>query len=79
MFVPCSSPVATDDADPKPNFISEIFFLCCVYLHIGPLHTIKEHKDISRQISQMKRQLGDMEADTTWRGVRLLTPCLRKC
>lgn len=54
-----------------PNFISEIFFLCAQYLHIGPMHAIKEHKGISQQVSHMQRQLNDMEADSTWRGVRL--------
>lgn len=57
---------------PPPHFISEIFFLACTYLHIGPLYTMKEHKDISRQIQQMNRGIADMEADTTWRGVSLL-------
>ncbi|KAI5478750.1 ubiquitin conjugation factor E4 B [Pseudohyphozyma bogoriensis] len=53
---------------PPPNFISEIFFLCCQYLHIGTMHSIKEHKGLTDQLRHMKRQLNDMEADTTWRG-----------
>ncbi|BGP03526.1 E4 ubiquitin-protein ligase UFD2 [Rhodotorula toruloides] len=51
-----------------PNFISEIFFLCAQYLHIGPMHAVKEHKGIGQQVSHMQRQLNDMEADSTWRG-----------
>lgn len=37
------------------------------------MHTIKEHKGISQQLNHMKRQLADMEADTTWRGVSCMT------
>ncbi|GJN94371.1 hypothetical protein Rhopal_007450-T1 [Rhodotorula paludigena] len=59
---------ATNEQAPSPNFISEIFFLCAQYLHIGPLHAIKEHKGIGQQVSHMQRQLNDMEADSTWRG-----------
>lgn len=54
---------------PAPNFISEIFFLCCSYLHIGVMHTIKEHKGISQQIRHEERQVAEIEADSTWRGV----------
>lgn len=68
---------STRTATP-PNFISEIFFLCCLYLHIGPMHTIKEHKGITQQLSHMKRQLDDMMADTTWRGVSFLKLCFRE-
>ncbi|GAA6060451.1 hypothetical protein JCM10212_000044 [Sporobolomyces blumeae] len=53
---------------PPPNFISEVFFLCAQFLHIGPMHAIKEHKGISQQISHMMRQLKEMEADQSWRG-----------
>ncbi|GAA5912015.1 hypothetical protein JCM5296_007322 [Sporobolomyces johnsonii] len=53
---------------PAPNFISEIFFLCAQYLHIGPMHAIKEHKGMGQQISHMQRQLQEMEADQSWRG-----------
>ncbi|GAA5939856.1 ubiquitin-ubiquitin ligase UFD2 [Sporobolomyces koalae] len=53
---------------PAPNFISEVFFLTAQFLHIGPMHAIKEHKGISEQIQHMNRQLRDMEADTSWRG-----------
>ncbi|GAA5900931.1 hypothetical protein JCM8208_007568 [Rhodotorula glutinis] len=59
---------ATNDAPLPPNFISEIFFLCAQYLHLGPLHAIKEHKGIGQQVSHMVRQLADTEADSTWRG-----------
>lgn len=66
-----------------PNFISEIFFLCAQYLHIGPLHAIKEHKGMRQQVSHMTRQLADIEADTTWRGVRrsqpVAGPLARRC
>ncbi|BGO95650.1 Ubiquitin conjugation factor E4 [Rhodotorula toruloides] len=55
-------------AAPAPNFISDIFFLCAQYLHLGPMHAIKEHKGIGQQVSHMQRQLNDMEADSTWRG-----------
>jgi len=57
-----------ESVDPPQNFISEIFFLTAQFLHIGPMHAIKEHKGISQQISHMNRQLRDMEADTSWRG-----------
>lgn len=33
------------------------------------MHATKEHKGIGQQISHMQRQLNDMEADSTWRGV----------
>ncbi|TNY19299.1 ubiquitin elongating factor core-domain-containing protein [Rhodotorula diobovata] len=59
---------STNDSPLPPNFISEIFFLCAQYLHIGPLHAIKEHKGMRQQVSHMTRQLADIEADTTWRG-----------
>jgi ubiquitin conjugation factor E4 B len=61
--------LVVESALPAPNFISEIFFLCCTYLHIGIMHTIKEHKGIRQQIGHMGREIADMEADTTWRGV----------
>ncbi|POY75438.1 hypothetical protein BMF94_1509 [Rhodotorula taiwanensis] len=57
-----------EEEAPAPNFISEIFFLCAQFLHIGPMHATKEHKGIGQQISHMQRQLNDMEADSTWRG-----------
>ena len=57
---------------PTPNFISEIFFLCASFLHTGPMHAIKEHKGLMQQLSQMKRHIDDLEADTTWRGVRYI-------
>ena len=60
---------ATNEETTPPNFISEIFFLCAQILHIGPMHAIKEHKGIGQQISHMQRQLNEMEADQTWRGV----------
>lgn len=60
---------ATNEETTPPNFISEIFFLCAQFLHIGPMHAIKEHKGIGQQISHMQRQLNEMEADQTWRGV----------
>lgn len=64
-----------------PNFISEIFFLCCAYLHIGVMHTIKEHKGISQQIRHEERQVAEIEADSTWRGVSSVPigaePCAR--
>jgi len=60
--------IAFEYVDPPQNFISEIFFLTAQFLHIGPMHAIKEHKGISQQISHMNRQLRDMEADTSWRG-----------
>ncbi|GAA5905285.1 hypothetical protein JCM6882_003736 [Rhodosporidiobolus microsporus] len=50
-------------APPAPNFISHIFFLTAQYLHIGPMHAIKEHKGYGQQISHMQRQLRDMEAE----------------
>ncbi|GAA5956492.1 hypothetical protein JCM8115_000586 [Rhodotorula mucilaginosa] len=59
---------ATNEETTPPNFISEIFFLCAQFLHIGPMHAIKEHKGIGQQISHMQRQLNEMEADQTWRG-----------
>ncbi|ORY88496.1 ubiquitin elongating factor core-domain-containing protein [Leucosporidium creatinivorum] len=55
-------------APPAPNFISEIFFLCCSYLHIGIMHTIKEHKGYRQSIRHEERQIADIEADSTWRG-----------
>ncbi|GAA6057987.1 hypothetical protein JCM3770_004600 [Rhodotorula araucariae] len=56
-----------NNSPPPPNFISEIFFLCAQYLHLGPLHAIKEHKGIGQQVSHMQRQLADIEADRSWR------------
>ncbi|GAA5820843.1 hypothetical protein JCM11251_001840 [Rhodosporidiobolus azoricus] len=50
-------------APPAPNFISHVFFLTAQYLHIGPMHAIKEHKGYGQQISHMNRQLKDMEAE----------------
>lgn len=73
---------ATNEDAPASNFISEVFFLCAQYLHIGPMHAVKEHKGIGQQVSHMQRQLNEMEADSTWRNVRsclliLLLPCAR--
>ncbi|GAA5972811.1 hypothetical protein JCM11641_003951 [Rhodosporidiobolus odoratus] len=48
---------------PEPNFISHTFYLTAQYLHIGPMHAIKEHKAISQQISHMQRQLREMEEE----------------
>lgn len=48
---------------PPPNFISHIFFLTAQFLHIGPMHAIKEHKGYREQIRHMSRQLKDMEAE----------------
>ncbi|GAA5985530.1 hypothetical protein JCM10908_007012 [Rhodotorula pacifica] len=59
---------ATNEETNPPNFISEIFFLCAQFLHIGPMHAIKEHKGIGQQVSHMQRQLNEMEADQNWRG-----------
>ncbi|BGP43552.1 Ubiquitin conjugation factor E4 [Rhodotorula kratochvilovae] len=59
---------AENESPPPPNFISEIFFLCAQYLHLGPLHAIKEHKGIGQQVSHMQKQLAEMEGDTSWRG-----------
>lgn len=56
-------------APPAPNFISEVFFLCCSYLHIGIMHTIKEHKGYRQQLRHEERQIAEIEADSTWRGV----------
>ncbi|KAM0754000.1 hypothetical protein T439DRAFT_298470 [Meredithblackwellia eburnea MCA 4105] len=53
---------------PTPNFISEVFFLCLAYLHIGPMHAIREHKGYEQQASHLRRQMNELEADTTWRG-----------
>ncbi|KAK4705710.1 ubiquitin conjugation factor E4 B, partial [Phenoliferia sp. Uapishka_3] len=53
---------------PTPNFISEVFFLCCSYLHIGPMRVIKEHHSMGKQISYLKKDIVEMEADITWRG-----------
>lgn len=57
---------------PVPNFISEIFFLCSTYLHLGPMCAIKAHKDMTRHLSQLKNHIDDVEADNSWRGVRLI-------
>ncbi|GAA5865602.1 hypothetical protein JCM8547_007662 [Rhodosporidiobolus lusitaniae] len=48
---------------PAPNFISHTFFLTAHYLHIGPMHAIKEHKGYGQQISHMGRQLREMERE----------------
>jgi len=53
---------------PGPNFISEIFFLTIAIQHVGVMHTIKSHKNIGQNISHYKREVAEMEADTTWRG-----------
>lgn len=55
-------------AAPAPNFISEVFFLNIALQHIGVMHSIKARKHIEQNISHYRRELGDMEADTTWRG-----------
>ncbi|GAA6034754.1 hypothetical protein JCM8097_001153 [Rhodosporidiobolus ruineniae] len=54
---------AADSAAPAPNFISHTFFLCAQYLHLGPLHAIKEHKGYGDQIRHMERNLRDMEEE----------------
>lgn len=61
-------------AAPAPNFISEVFFLTCTYLHIGPMHTIREHKDLSTAIGQLKRALKNLELDNSFAGVRPSLP-----
>lgn len=58
----------TEQAQAAPNFISEIFFLCCLYQHIGLCHAIRAHKSIEQNLSHYERELRDMEADTTWHG-----------
>ncbi|KAL8293009.1 hypothetical protein RQP46_000703 [Phenoliferia psychrophenolica] len=59
---------AAGETLPTPNFISEIFFLSTAFFHIGPMSAIKEHKGLGQQLNQMKRQIEEIEADTTWRG-----------
>ncbi|KAM0790391.1 hypothetical protein ACM66B_003273 [Microbotryomycetes sp. NB124-2] len=51
-----------------PNFISDVFFLTTAFLHIGPMHAIKEHKGMVQQVRYEERQIADIEHDSTWRG-----------
>ncbi len=55
-------------AGPAPNFISEVFFLTIAMQHVGVMHSIKAHKNIGQNINHYRREVADMEADSTWRG-----------
>lgn len=63
-----AKPAEGAEAGPAPNFISEVFFLNIAIQHVGVMHSIKAHKNIGQNISHYRRELADMEADTTWRG-----------
>ncbi len=57
-------------AGPRPNFISDIFFLTLTLSHYGYLKTVSNFEELARQYDDLQRHREMLEGDGSWRGVR---------
>ncbi|CAG8526533.1 3489_t:CDS:10 [Diversispora eburnea] len=71
------------DSKPKPNFISEIFFLTISMHHYGPLHCYEKYNNFLRDLSELQKQYDRMKEDQpNWLGTpnaRVNEELLKRC
>ncbi|KAH8924887.1 hypothetical protein BT69DRAFT_1349120 [Atractiella rhizophila] len=54
---------------PSPNFISDVFFLTCSFMHLGLMKTIGTFKRYSRRRSDLAREYDRAQREeSSWRG-----------
>lgn len=52
-----------DVDEQAPNFISDVFFLATLAMHLGPLTVVRDYKSLKDSMRHYRRQADELEAD----------------